>query len=105
MTNLYSLIRGGVLREEMTAEVYARESARPGAKGHQSLERQVKMGREFGEKLGCRVPKEYVLAEQASGREPERSNLSSLLDLMESSGIGAAIFNHPAHISRDISIL
>ena len=100
MTNLENLIRGGN-DEEMTVAVYAREGA--GAMGHSFLEKQVEMGCEFGEKLGYRVPKEYIFAEQASGRDPERSKLSSLLDLVESGRIEAVIVKDPSRLSRELS--
>ena len=102
MTNLESLVRGGN-DEEMTVAVYAREGAGAGAMGHRFLEEQVEMGREFGEKLGYRVPKEYIFAEQASGRDPERSKLSSLLDLVESGRIEAVIAKDPSRLSRELS--
>ena len=103
MTNLDNLARDGDLEKEMTATVYARESAGPGPARHKSLEKQVDMGCEIGEKLGYCVPKEYIFAEQASGRDPERSKLSSLLDLVESRRINAVIVKDPSRLSRDIS--
>ena len=75
MTNLDNLARNGDLEKEMTAAIYARESAGPGPVGHKSLENQVDMGCEIGEKFGYCVPKKYIFAEQASGRDPERSKL------------------------------
>lgn len=51
----------------MTAAVYRIESAGPAATGHEYLEKQVDIVREFGLKIGYCLPKDYIC--RASFRE------------------------------------
>ena len=65
MTNIDNLIRNGELSEEMTAAVYAHESAVPKLMEHRYLANQVNVCCEVSKKLGYCVPKENIFAEQA----------------------------------------
>ena len=105
MTNLVSLVRDGNLKYKMTAAVCARDSASPGLMGHKSLQEQIDTGCEFARKFGYCVPKEYIFAEKASGRDPERTKLLSLLNLVDRGRIDSVVVKDPSRLSRDISTL
>ena len=104
MINCDGLVRDGNLKDEMTAAVYAR-IARFDLTEHNSLEEQADMDCEFARKLGYSVPEGYIFSEQASGLDPERSKLLSLLDLVDSGRVDAVIVRDPSRLSRDISTL
>lgn len=103
-TNLDGLVRDRDLKDDMTAAVYARDAG-PGAMEHRSLEEQIDRGCEFARKLGYRVPEDYIFSELASGIDPERSELLSMLDLVDSGRVDAVIVRDPSRLSRDISTM
>ena len=103
MINIDGLVRDGNARDDMTAAVYARDAG-PGL-GQKSLGEQIDMGCEFARKLGYRVPEDYIFSELASGIDPERSELLSMLDLVDSGRVVAIIVKDHSRLSRDISTL
>ena len=105
MTNLDCLTRNGELKREMKAAVYARANASPDLAEYETLEKQVDAGREFGKKCGYSVPKEFIFAEQASGKDSKRDRLLSLIDLVKRRGVDAVIVKDISRLSRDVPML